>query len=77
MRVKNFLIGLIALSLSAAFISFAQETTPVIEIKPAAASIKKESSSVVKSAKKDAQPLSAVKPAPNLFAAVRFQLSRG
>lgn len=68
MRVKNFLIVLIAIFLSTAFSSFAQEATPVIEIKPAAASVKKESLPVAKSAKKGAQPLVPAKPVANPFA---------
>ena len=56
MRIKNFLIFFIALFLSAAFPSFAQENTPSIEIKPAAGSTA------------PIKPVAEVKPAPNLFA---------
>ncbi|MFH0984670.1 MAG: hypothetical protein V1882_03945 [Candidatus Omnitrophota bacterium] len=68
MRVKNFLIVLIAIFLSTAFSSFAQETTPVIEIKPVVAPVKKEAVSVLEAAKKSPKSSVPVKPASNPFA---------
>jgi hypothetical protein len=60
MRIKNFLIFFIAFFLSAAFSSFAEEKTPVVEIEPAAVS----TAETQPAAQPAAPPVAETKPAP-------------